>query len=124
MRKCEICGKKSRTKLCENCEKYVNQDYKSQRELPTDRDIIEEMYELHQNPHTLSELQSYFAEPSVNFDFLNKLQNKILHLVFFEGKKYSEVSQLLGINKNAVRGNLTRARAKIRATFSTNRKDY
>ena len=124
---CQDCPKKNTcTELCEKTEKYVNQDYKYLRELPCDENLIEYLnYVIDKN---WPELVSYFTEELVNFPFLTPLQNKTLHLFYFQGLTYKQIARHLNggrnpstanrLSVNAVDYQLRKARKEILRFYS------
>jgi RNA polymerase sigma factor (sigma-70 family) len=70
------------------------------------------------------------GEPeSVNSDLISKInliirdlpeqQRAIVHLRDIEGYDYAEIAKIVGMNENAIRVNLSRARKKIRDVLTT-----
>lgn len=138
---CQDCPKKETcTELCEKAERHIRKDHVSQREKIFPH--IRESWESNLNPHldnfsyhlglyNPSEISSYFTEESVNFPFLTPLQNKILHLFYFQGLTYKQIaSRLSSANQHgvyvqlpskAVDNQLVRARKEIQGFFSKNR---
>ena len=120
---CQDCSKKNTcTELCEKTEKYVNQDYKYLRELPCDENLIEYLnYVIDKN---WPELVSYFTEELVNFPFLTPLQNKIIHLFYFQGLTYKQIARAMSgnrkykINREQVSYQLRSAKRRILQFFS------
>jgi hypothetical protein len=65
-----------------------------------------------------TDMASYYSEKSAKFECLTPLQNKCLHLFHFEGLTLAEIAQRVRKRKTAVKGQLQRARAKLRSEFS------
>lgn len=114
---CQDCPKKdSCIQLCSKAERYVSQDYVSQRETTyphvTDKanatknlplDNID--YHLNQKTHqeTIEQVISYHLnERTLNFPFLSELQNKCLYLFYFEGLSYAEIARNLKQDKSKI----------------------
>ncbi|MCP3684300.1 MAG: sigma-70 family RNA polymerase sigma factor [bacterium] len=123
MKTCEECKKRSDcTELCDRVEKYISQDYKYQRELAVSEQIIDA---ISQGELIWPGLTSYFHESAVNFPFLTPLQNRVLHQFHFEGKTYKEIAMAMSgnnkyrLSRNAVKGQIARARAKIRSIYTS-----
>jgi len=120
---CERCPDYPCSTLCPRAERYVAQDHVPQRETPcpeAPRDPI---------PVSLEEIQSCNAEGCLNFPFLSKLQNKLLHGFYYEGKTYRELAFQFSGKGNGerlsicrVRYELYRARLKI-SNFSSKGKE-
>ena len=127
MKPCTECPKYSEcTELCDRAEKYVDQDHIAQREVTFTEDFLE-LLQI-QSPFTWPEMASFFKAESVNFPPLTPLQNKILHLFYFEGLSYREIARAVSgnrsktkINQSAVDYQLRKARAEILRFSSTNR---
>jgi len=96
---CQECPKKeSCVELCLKAERWINKDHVSQREitfpnigrenLNTPLDNLNH----HKTLHSLPELVSFFNEDNVNFPFLSGLQNKCLHLFYFQGLTYKQIA--------------------------------
>lgn len=84
---CEGCPKFSKcVKLCEKAERFVNQDYKYQRELPLKRVIF---------------AKAILLPKTTKFDlpFLNPIQNKILTLFYCDGLSYKQIAFRLSGNR-------------------------
>jgi DNA-binding NarL/FixJ family response regulator len=134
---CTKCKKYSTcTTLCKKAEKYVSQDHVSQREIllqpiqdrvKNDRRTARlntplELADLFEDVD-LVQIASFFTEKKVDFPFLTPLQNKILHLFYFEGQSYAEIAMRVNIRVKAVDNQLVRARKKIKGFFSKNAKE-
>ena len=124
---CQECPKKeSCVELCQKAEKWVNGDHVSQRELMFSC-ISEENLNLtidnlnhHKSIYSHQELVSYFNEPSVNFPFLSDLQNKCLHLFYFQGLTYKQIAYRLSnqyrrVLSHQVKYRIKKAKQLIRA---------
>lgn len=122
---CTQCPKRATcTSLCEEAEKYVNQDYVAQREFPQS-ELKLDLLSIHIKTPTLKELENYFSESDVSFPFLSDLQNKCLYLFYFEGLSYREIAfqlsnQYRQVSSRAVKHQLARARKEIVAFFPKN----
>ena len=103
---CQECSKKSEcVELCQKAEKWVNSDHVSQRELIFSQIQEGEAGSIRLNTaldlanfystFNHSELSSYFTESEVCFPFLSDLQNKCLHLFYFQGLTYKQIAQHL-----------------------------
>ena len=133
---CSNCPKRSRcTELCKKAEAYVSRDHVSQRELTfspiaeTENDLpIDTLYYYLTNVRaggtglTFNHLASYFGESELNFPFLTRLQNKCLQLFYFEGLSYMRIAQRVHKKQSVVKGQLQRARAKIRSFISNSKR--
>ena len=121
MKPCTECKKYATcTELCEKAENYVSQDHVSQRE-PT----FAECGINNNTPHSWEELVAYLNENKIDFPFLTKSENKILHLFYCDGLTCRKIAKAVSgnrsktkINQNAVRVRLQRLRAKICAFYS------
>jgi len=65
-----------------------------------------------------TDMASYYSEEAVNYPNLTPLQNKILYYQHFEGLTFAEIAQRVRKSKIAVKGQLQRAKAKLRSEFS------
>ena len=138
---CTQCPKRATcTSLCEEAEKYVNQDYRYQREslYPPIRNredacfnlILDNInWHLNEKPSasqvTIKRLTSLFQGYDFNFPFLTPLQNKCLYLFYFEGLSYAKIAfqlsnQYRQVSSRAVKHQLARARKEIVAFFPKN----
>ena len=124
---CQNCKKKPTCiKLCERAEKWVNQDYRYQRELCVPEKTLEilEQIRIDKGIHDWKQVASYFSAQKINFPFLTSLQNKILHKFFFEGLQDKQIAFRLSGNRKgsyscgAIRKQRSRAYAKIRHFFA------
>lgn len=125
---CQECKKRDKcVKLCPEAEKYVNRDRVSQRE-SCHEDYVLDWLNLHVSPHPFSALVSFWQEDNLNFPFLSPLQNKCLHLFYFEGLSYVEIAfrlsnQYRQVSSHKVRGQIYRAKQKIREFSSISRRE-
>jgi len=126
---CQECSEKPTcTELCERAERYSNRDYVYQRELPCPEFTLE--YLAWKAPIEWAVLANYHHEESVNFPFLTNLQNKCLHLFYFEGFTYRQIASCLSggyrrsIPANAVDYQLRKARKDILRFFAISREEY
>ena len=120
---CQDCTKRDTcTELCEDAEKYVNRDHVSQKEIIVSRipeskgknlPIDNAYYHAGAN-----DLSSYFTESQVELSFLTPLQNKCLHLFYFEGLTYAEIAQRVNCRVKVVDHCIYNARRKIRGISS------
>ena len=75
-------------------------------------------------PMSWADMASWWKEEEVNFPYLSKVENKILHLHHFEGKDYVEIAQqLVGVrgrrwSKDAIRLLYQRIIKKIKKALS------
>lgn len=82
-------------------------------------DNLSEIY-----PLSWGEMASWWTEEEVNFPYLDRLENKLLHLIHFEGKSYSEIAQHLvkprrgRWSKDAIRLKYQRILKRIGASLS------
>lgn len=79
----------------------------------TDRKIKEETVDVHiqvELSESAGQIQRLIAQ-------LPDLQQKVMHLRDIEQLSYDEVAEVTGLNVNAVRVNLSRARKKVRDEF-------
>lgn len=140
---CPNCPRWSRcVELCEAANRYVDQDYVSQRDqcystLPNfDKEgkaTLNSDFEKIVNSESLfelSELVAYFTAEKLEFECLNQLQNKILHLFHFEGLTYREIAISLSggkkkrsISESSVKQRLKRIKEKLRHYYSKSRED-
>ena len=139
---CQECPKKeSCVELCEKAEKWVNKDHVSQRELTfpqvTDGErgkvrlnLLLDLADFH-SAFKHSELSSFFNESKVDFPFLTPLQNKCLHLFYFQGLTYKQIAHQLtyserigygrtNFSQTQVKYRLKRAKQLIRAHLFKN----
>jgi hypothetical protein len=113
---CQECKKKPTcTKLCERAEKWVNQDHVSLREIPKPEWLLARLNVKAKPPHKLPVLQSYFSQEKINFPFLTPLQNKCLHLFYFEGLSYKQIARSLSGGKRKLKINHTQVSYQIRS---------
>ena len=125
---CQECSKKeSCVELCLKAEKWVNSDHVSQRELPCNEFTLE--YLNYISPVKWQTIASYHHVESLEFPFLSDLQNKCLHLFYFQGLTYKQIAFRLSgryrkLSLKAVKGQLARAKKKIRSICSISRGEY
>ena len=120
---CQECPKKeSCVELCQKAEKWVNGDHVSQRELPCNEFTLE--YLNYRSPVKWQTLASYHQVESSKFPFLSDLQNKCLHLFYFEGLAYKKIARAMSgnrsrtkLNQSGVKYQIKRAKQLIRAHF-------
>jgi len=138
---CQECPKKSEcVELCLKAEKWVNSDHVSQRELIFSQVQEGEAGSIRLNTaldlanfystFNHSELSSYFTESEVCFPFLSDLQNKCLHLFYFEGLTYKQIARAMSgnrsktkINQSQIKYRIKKAKQLIRAHMFKNRGD-
>lgn len=134
---CQECSKRSTCEeLCLKAQKYVGQDHVAQRELPVspirDNDDTRFNTELdlifhHSGIGSLASL-IHDSYPHEGISFLTPLQNTILRMFYNEGLTYRQIARALSgnpskreINHYAVKGQIQRAKQKIRSFSSKNK---
>ena len=114
---CQECKKRDTcTKLCEKANNWVNKDHVSQRELPCTEFTLEYLDSL--SPVKWQAMASYYKVESLEFPFLSDLQNKCLHLFYFEGFKYKQIAIRVNHKVSKVKYQLYKAKQLIRGHFS------
>jgi hypothetical protein len=99
---CQECKKKPTCKkLCERAEKWINQDYISQREwiFPHVRDRrkanlnlpLDNIYQHTKAPHQIDEITSFLNSIEISL-VLTPLQNKCIHLFYIDGFSYKQIA--------------------------------
>ena len=115
---CQECPKKeSCVRLCLSAEKWINKSNISQRELPCNEPTLE--YFNYRSPVKWKTLASYHQVESLEFKFLSDIQNKCLHLFYFEGLTYKQIAYRLSnqyqrLLSHGVRWQLYTAKQTIR----------
>lgn len=74
-------------------------------------------------PYKKLELEDAVGKIQLILETLPEQQRQIIHLRDIEGFEFEEISEILKINLNTIRVNLSRARKKIKETLQ-NRYDY
>jgi len=120
---CQECSKWKRCKrLCKKAERYVNQDYVSQRErpIPPLREKDEARFNSNlDNINYHSSVEHLVAEyPLCDFPFLTDLQNKCLQMFYAGELTYWEIARNLKINKYKVDNCIRSAKRDISRFFS------
>ena len=119
---CQDCKKKPNcVKLCPAAEKWVNQDHVALREIPKPQWLLDRISIKAKPAHR--DLSNYFSHERVEFPFLTPIQNKILHLFYFEGLTYNEIAFKMKIQRKAVDNQLCKAKEKIKGFSSDYRGD-
>lgn len=80
--------------MCNGAEKWANQDHIAQRESPKPEWLLD-LLNVHVTLCKHKDIASYFQEYGLSFSFLPPLQNKILHLFYFQGLTYKQIAQHL-----------------------------
>lgn len=122
---CQDCKKKPTCKsLCPKAEKYVRQDYVSQRESPLSevRSNANASMNMHVDSvfqyissHSFQELSGYYSadDQTLKFPFLSKLQNKALYMAYYEGLSYRDIAWKLHIREDKLNNQIYSAKQKI-----------
>ena len=139
---CQECPKRDRCrKICPNLEKHLAKSYVSQRETPhapkglsgnlnipldnlhvgISRKYRSDDENLKGERNAWASFASFFTSTGVRFPFLTRLQNEMLYLFHYRNYSYREIARALSggpynrkVNHHVVKGQLTRARTKIR----------
>jgi 16S rRNA C967 or C1407 C5-methylase (RsmB/RsmF family) len=129
---CETCPKRATcTKLCPAAERYVNQDYRGQREstYPSVNDRANsgqnlplDNIQLHVSLWTVQDLFSAFNDDEAHFPFLSDLDNKILNLRAHR-LSFKQIARVIsghgwGYKESAVKMRNKRAIIKLRYFLS------
>ena len=101
---CQNCSKRPTCKKpCERLNRDLSKHTRAQRELPIASEAaLSVMYHdvgYSGNPHSYAEILSAFSEDNFSLPFLTPLQNKCIHLFYFEGKTYKEIAFRLSGNR-------------------------
>ena len=128
---CQDCPKKPTCQeLCERAEKRVSQDYVFQRERTyphvnskgdANKNLKLDNISFHVSPYKFSILSSYFKHDKLNFSFLTKLQNKCLHMFYFDGLTYNQIAMRVRKGKSKIKYQLYLAKRQILAKSTKNR---
>jgi len=111
---CQECSKKETCQeLCLEAEIYASRDYKRGRESPQVEFVLEYLNTDSVYPYTYQEMVSYYKEAEVNFPFLTDLQNKCLHLFYFEGKTYKQIARAMSGNRSKTKLNQRQVRRQL-----------
>lgn len=129
---CQECRKKDTCiELCERVKNWVDQDYVSQRELVEPEWLLEWLNIKAMPSYKWQEIISYFTDERVNFPFLTSIQNKILHLFYFEGLSYRKIARAMSgtpakrkINHYEVKSQIYLAKRQILNFSSIYRREY
>lgn len=126
---CQDCKKRPTCKKpCEALEKELKKQERYQREVSI---YHEDTLDFLVNdplvfPYDYGEMEGFFSSKKpTNFSFLTPLQNKCLHLFYFEGKSYKQIAISMSGNRSKtqlsqtqVRDQLHSAKRLIRQHFS------
>jgi len=77
----------------------------------------------HITPYNKLEMEDTFAKIQMILNTLPEQQRQIIHLRDIEGFEFEEIAEILNINLNTIRVNLSRARKRIKETLQ-NTYDY
>ena len=114
---CQRCKKKPTCiEPCRNLENHLKKFSRYLRELPCAEYTLE--YLDLRSPATWQTLSNYYHNDSVSFPFLTKLQNKCLHMFYFEGLTYNQIAMRVRKSKTVIKGQLQRGKCKIRSIFT------
>ena len=132
------------SKIADRKQKYVSQDYVSQREKTFSPVASGEQGKVRRNlildgvgpdrregvpriarPEAVGfhrehfdELASYFKEDKVDFQFLTNKENRCLYLFYFEGLRYREIAVKTNLKVRTVKHHISKARKEIVSFFS------
>jgi len=110
---CQECSKKPNcTELCEETEKYVSQDHVAQRESPKPEWLLDAL-SVHVTLHRHPDIVGYFQESGLDFKGLTPLQNKILHMFYFDGLSYKQIARALSGNRSKTKINQSDVRYQL-----------
>ena len=114
---CQDCSKRPTCKKqCKALEKDLKKQEKYQREINI---YHEETLDFLVNdplvfPYDYAEMGGFFSSPDpLHFPFLTPLQNKCLHLFYFEGKSYKEIAISLSGNRSKTQLSQTQVRRQL-----------
>ena len=92
---------------------------RSQNRSPLRDDSTEnEAVEKTKNPHEQTELRDTLSVVKKIIDTLPETQRTIISLRDIEGLEFDEIAEITGLNENAIKVNLSRARKKVRDFFT------
>jgi RNA polymerase sigma-70 factor (ECF subfamily) len=90
------------------------------RKLQNEEAFGTEIVESSENPHERTELRDTLSVVKQIIMTLPETQKTIITLRDIEGLEFEEISEITGMNENAIKVNLSRARKRIRTIFSSN----
>jgi DNA-directed RNA polymerase specialized sigma subunit len=117
---CNKCDKRlTCSKICKIVEEYINQDYINQQELPID-DV--DSYSTEDNI-LWENVKDNFSIEHYNYLVdsykLTDKQKEILYMIFVEGKKQTDVAEVLKITKQSIRKHLLRIGIKLKKRLTS-----
>jgi len=89
-----------------------------QEEIDTSNNVVEETMV---NPHEQTEQRNLLDFVKQQIALLPEMQRTIMTLRDIEELEFDEIAEITGLNENAIKVNLSRARKKIRDYFSSER---
>ncbi|MDR3705258.1 MAG: RNA polymerase sigma factor [Paludibacteraceae bacterium] len=89
-----------------------------QEEVDSSNNVVEETMV---NPHEQTEQRNLLDFVKQQIKLLPEMQRTIITLRDIEELEFDEIAQITGLNENAIKVNLSRARKKIRDYFSSER---
>jgi len=133
---CQECPKKPQCKeACQELNEDLKKHERYQRETTISSDEILSFLANDPDvfPYKYGEMVRFFlpGQP-LNFKFLTPLQNKILHLFYFDGRTYKQIATNLSggsgktkrqLNANVIRRQIYLAKQKIRNFFYNSREE-
>jgi len=123
---CQDCKKKPTcTKLCKKAEKWVNQDYRYQRELCVPEKTLEFLEWLREEKgiHDWQDIAQYFSAEKIDFPFFSEKRNKCLYVYYFKGRTYKQIASDIScksyqVTWKQVREELRWAKKILRSMFN------
>ncbi len=88
------------------------------RRLQKNEAIEESLKERADNPHEQTEIRDLLSVIKKQIAALPETQRTVITLRDIEGLEFDEIAEITGMNENAIKVNLSRARKKIRSLFT------